>query len=84
MYAGIKMELLKTEERRAVEMVEVEIYEDEGVEVLVRLHQRTYSDVLAFARASGRPPQVYLRRMARRVANRIGFDGPVSEIGPRR
>ena len=51
------------------------IYQEGEWEVLIRGPARAVRDALEYAHLSGRPRAYYLRRLARRVANHVGFTG---------
>ena len=72
------MQLLRYEPRETAIPGLIEIYNLWDVSVYVKGSGRIMEDAERFGRLSGRPPELYYRRLARRISETIGLDGPVT------
>jgi hypothetical protein len=55
----------------------VELYREGDIAIFLEAPESTVRDSERFATLSGRPREVYLRRLARRLADSVGVEGPI-------
>jgi hypothetical protein len=54
----------------------LELYRQGGIAIILEAPSETLEAASLFGRVSGRPDVVFLRRMARRIADEQGFEAP--------